>query len=114
MKISVTFDIYSGRQNPTWNLSAEDCKELIKRLVALPAADKTINDGGLGYRGFSLTVSPDTLQKSTWDLRVFEKIILINKGNKKNCKDVHGLEKWLLLQATKNGYGDIVKDIKPM
>lgn len=114
MKVSVTFDIYSGRENPTWNLSVEDCKELIKRLDALPVADKTINDGGLGYRGFSLTVSPDTLQKGTWNLRVFEKIILINKGSKKNCKDVHGLEKWLLLQATKNGYGDIVKGIKPM
>jgi hypothetical protein len=114
MKVTVAFDVYSGRVNPAWDLSAEECKELLKRLNALPVADKAINDGGLGYSGFSLTITADTLQKSSRNLRVFKKIISKDKGNSKNYRDIHGLEDWLFLQASGRGYTDIVDGIKSM
>ena len=49
----ITLDIFSGRPNPHWTLSAAECSVLLKQLEALPAAgDVSPSDPpGLGYRG---------------------------------------------------------------
>jgi hypothetical protein len=104
LKVTVEYNIYSGRVNPQWDLSAAECKELMKRLEALPDSDKAIEAGGLGYGGFSITIMSDTINKSSWRVWVFKKIILMDKGTQKNYQDIHGLEDWLLAQAADKAY----------
>jgi hypothetical protein len=55
----VTLDVFSGRPNPTWNLSDQETKQLVDRVAerALSAEDAT--DGSLGFRGFVLHPAQD-------------------------------------------------------
>ncbi|MCP3137653.1 hypothetical protein [Pyxidicoccus xibeiensis] len=48
-------DIFSGREAPTWALSAEDARALRQSVQALPKGSRPIPDVGLGYRGFTVT-----------------------------------------------------------
>ena len=50
----VELDIFSGRPNPRWTLTATEEAELLTRLLdrSVPIAPMTITDGKLGYRGF--------------------------------------------------------------
>jgi hypothetical protein len=49
--VRVELDLFSGRPNPTWELSQQQGKELWERLARLPrVADATFPDH-LGYRG---------------------------------------------------------------
>ena len=51
----ITLDVYSGRRNPKWTLSAADAAELYGRLQALaPAANAAPESSGLGYQGFQI------------------------------------------------------------
>lgn len=45
-------DIFSGREPPSWALSAEASRALRQSLQALPKGSRPIPDVGLGYRGF--------------------------------------------------------------
>lgn len=48
---AVTLDVYSGRPNPTWPLSASMTAELVRRLGALTTSSADVADfDGLGYR----------------------------------------------------------------
>ncbi|RKH10766.1 hypothetical protein D7V97_12940 [Corallococcus sp. CA053C] len=54
--LEVELDIFSGRPNPTWQLSEKEEKQLMDRVVAEPAqlsaTSPSEEDFGLGYRGF--------------------------------------------------------------
>lgn len=51
--VRVELDIFSGRPNPTWELSPEQGRELRERIARLPRmADGTFPDP-LGYRGIN-------------------------------------------------------------
>jgi hypothetical protein len=56
----VTLDIYSGRENPSWDLSESDARQLVSRLAGktLAAADE-VEGGVLGFRGYIVAVSHD-------------------------------------------------------
>src|SRR5262245_43236851 len=56
----VTLDIYSGRENPSWDLSANETRELIARVAGktLPSVEDV--EGTLGFRGYIVAVSEDT------------------------------------------------------
>lgn len=48
---AVTLDVYSGRPNPIWSLSASMTAELVRRLGALTTSSADVADfDGLGYR----------------------------------------------------------------
>lgn len=47
-------DIFSGREPPTWGLSAEEARAVREAVQALPGGSRPIPDVGLGYRGFSV------------------------------------------------------------
>jgi hypothetical protein len=55
-QMRVELDAFSGRENPTWELSDEQTKEFVTTFESLGADDtgKSLNDG-LGYRGFKVT-----------------------------------------------------------
>ena len=57
MSVTVTLHVFSGRQDPAWELTLEQIKELTNRLTAIE--QNTLMKppgvgGGLGYRGFSI------------------------------------------------------------
>lgn len=46
---TVTLLIFSGRPDPTWELTAEEVNELVQKLRDVDSAEEVSN---LGYRGF--------------------------------------------------------------
>ncbi len=62
MPFIVTVDMYSGRPNPTWELSESDARKLQEMLArnVNPAASNPAVSGVLGYRGMQVTHVPDS------------------------------------------------------
>jgi len=58
----VELDIFSGRPNPRWSLSAAEEAELVERLLdrSVPMAPVTVSDAKLGYRGFLVRATGTT------------------------------------------------------
>lgn len=56
--VRVEADVYSGRPNPRWTLSAANAGTLLGRLRALPAAAAAEPRDGLGYRGLIIRLDP--------------------------------------------------------
>ena len=44
--------IFSGRENPSWQLPEEQTEKVFAMLAALLKTTRTAPEGGLGYRGF--------------------------------------------------------------
>ena len=47
----VEVDLFSGRPNPSWRLTAEESAEFLNRFSALPQTDAGKTHENLGYRG---------------------------------------------------------------
>lgn len=54
--VNVTLGIYSGRPDPSWELSDVQVAALVGQLASLPVENGTPPQGGLGYHGFSILV----------------------------------------------------------
>ncbi|MDL2335105.1 MAG: hypothetical protein QFC55_03640 [Chloroflexota bacterium] len=52
--ITVSLGIYSGRVDPSWDLTEAEIAQVATAIAALPLASARPPEGGLGYRGFSL------------------------------------------------------------
>lgn len=104
----VELHIFSGRPDPFWELSEEEAAELAKRLAGLPYTHQPPRPGGLGYRGFS--VSNATASAGLpMRVSVFDGVIVSFEGGKTTYyKDTNNIEPWLLDQARKQGYGEIL------
>ncbi len=59
--VRVTLGIYSGREDPSWLLAADEVAALDRALNALPRAVGRPPEAGLGYRGFTIERSDGTL-----------------------------------------------------
>lgn len=114
----VELDVYSGRPNPSWELSEKQGEEFIKRLRALPKADSGSVRDGLGYRGLIV----DGLDESVAGFRrvVLSSGVVLGRGagRDKAFRDKdRDLEHWLL--STGKGridaqlFDEIQKEIKP-
>lgn len=55
----VTLDVYSGRPNPTWRLTAKETKELVDRVAGKAVRSLGEVPAVLGYRGFVVQADPD-------------------------------------------------------
>jgi hypothetical protein len=112
MKISIEMDVFSGRPNPSWELSPSESGELLKELSPLPEADKNKAEfyDGLGYRGFIISV-PDELKPSSRPLiyRVYKGYILMND---KVFSDTNSLEKKLMEQGRNKGFADLIDSLQ--
>lgn len=56
----VTLDVYSGRENPSWDLSPSDARQLVSRLAGRSVAAADEAEGVLGFRGYVVAVSDDS------------------------------------------------------
>jgi hypothetical protein len=108
MKISVQMDVFSGRPNPSWELSPSESGELLKQLSLLTEVDKNnaaFHDN-LGYRGFIISFQEDDATKPPPDIyRVYKGFVLMNG---KVYSDNSSVEKKLIKQAITKGFADII------
>ncbi len=106
--IRVELDIFSGRPNPSWELSAEDVSELAGRITNLTPASRSSVMGGLGYRGFVIS-NPGKIEGLPIQIRVYNGTITITENELTSYyEDMNNIESWFLEQAQKRGYGDII------
>jgi hypothetical protein len=105
----VEIDVYSGRPNPSFQLSDPLGKEFARMLEKLPRATREAADPGLGYRGFVVTPNPGADPALPKKVRVFDGLIVIEKGSAvETYVDANGAESWLKEHAVRAGYGSLV------
>ncbi|MEI6333904.1 MAG: hypothetical protein WCS87_05050 [Methylococcaceae bacterium] len=103
----VVLDVFSGRPNPSWNLSVEQLIELLELFKNLPPADKLPPENGLGYRGL-LLLNAGGAGGLPPHIRIYAGIVTMTNGHVQSYRDIHNIEHRLLLQAAQQGYKDIV------
>jgi hypothetical protein len=93
----ITLDVFSGRQNPDWQLNERQESELAERLSSartITAQRPSSTFGGLGYRGFLISRSLDDLRGP---LRITAHEGILDQGpGMPNLVDDAGLETWLV------------------
>ena len=111
--VTVELDVYSGRPNPTWTLTAQEIDELTQRLQKLATLPAVPSVGNLGYRGF-LLYNPENAPGIGPQVRVYNGIVIITdqgQGRTSAYKDSHALEQWLIEQARAHGQGETLKAV---
>ena len=96
--VHVEVDIYSGRENPAWDLTEVDAAHFLTHLAALPPSPQlAASIEGLGYRGLHVTmVAGGTTRRLvlTKERAVFQVAAAADRGS--FCDPNRGLEKWLI------------------
>jgi len=104
-------DVFSGRPNPSWELTPQDAKELARRLTGLAPANRTPSAGGLGFRGFTVA-NPDKMGSLPVQISVFNGVIgLSENGQITYYSDTNDVEDWLISLARQQGYGAILDQL---
>jgi len=102
--VRVELDMFSGRENPSWTLTADQARELVGLLSELPLCQQAAEPPALGYRGFKLT-SPPALTDLPERVRVYRGIVFVGEAPELTCyRDIRGVERWLTSQAAEKGY----------
>ncbi len=97
MAVKVTLMVYSGRENPEWQLSADQVGQLRDKLTSLRGTTMERPDGmlgGLGYQGFALVAT----QEMELEPNIFVHANIVDLGpSSVALRDSgNGLESWLL------------------
>jgi hypothetical protein len=95
------FDLFSGRPNPGWVLTAGESAELAKRLKTLPMAKQGAIRDGLGYRGIIITASSDEVADFTRIVVSAGVVLVRDLGGTERLFADSGrvLERWLVETA---------------
>lgn len=110
-KISVELDIFSGRQNPSWELLEKEATEMAGRMKNLPSAPLPPDIPGLGYRGFIIS-NPGKIAGLPVQIRVYSGVLIVTEKETSNYyNDVNNIESWLIGKAREHDYGDIINEI---
>jgi hypothetical protein len=96
--VRVEADLYSGRENPAWELEESDATRFLLLRAALPPEDAPLTSvpGGLGYRGLRVVVSSgDEVQRFVIGGGVVTEFA--GETDQRHFRDLdRALEKWLL------------------
>lgn len=110
-KINVELDIFSGRPNPSWELTSAEISELKEYMAGLTPASKPAIASDLGYRGFIIS-NPGKLGGLPVKTHVLNGVLAVNeKGSTNYYNDVNDIESWLMERAREHGYGDIITEL---
>ncbi len=92
--LHIELDVFSGRPNPYWKLTAREERELIDRLKASPAALRPVGDveSRLGYRG--MVVHADRAGQERLTRAGLPPAFRLRESTGLNVSDV--AERWLL------------------
>ena len=63
-KAKVTLQVYSGRENPSWNLSEKQTGDLLALVADLPKSEAFTLPDNLGYRGFRVELTENAAEKT--------------------------------------------------
>lgn len=106
----IEIDVYSGRPNPTFELSEPLRGELARMLRDLPRAKRPPPEGGLGYRGFVVTTTDSAEVGLPPRIRVFDGLVIVESDKTTEAyADRNGAEAWLKQQAGSAGYGALFR-----
>jgi len=102
----VELDVFSGRPNPTWPLTAEESQDLLARIGQLSPGGGPV-PAGLGYRGF-IVYRIETARPQRW-LHVGRGTVWMT-GQKQTqpYRDTEGIEESLRNQAIARGFGALI------
>jgi len=106
--VQVTLDVFSGRPNPSWFLSADEEQELVRRLQGLPSGHGPSPEGDLGYRGFRLVARAPKSNLPSEVIVTKGTVAIRDNGATRHYQDANGIEAWLLDQARRHGYSALV------
>lgn len=94
----VELDLFSGRPNPSWELTPAESANFLQRLRALPRAAAGQPEEGLGYRGIIVTGTAGALIDSLTTVVVSAGLVVGQQpqGGIQAWLDTgRGLEQWL-------------------
>lgn len=96
-RATVTLQIYSGRENPKWNLSGRQINELLALLDNLSKSQPVAFNDGLGYTGFRVAWNENGT-KAKREIIAYRGQVLYRKDNSKEyfTDPERSLEKFLL------------------
>ena len=96
-RATVTLQIYSGRENPKWNLTAKQANELLALLDNLSEAQPIVFSGGLGYSGFRVAWNENGTDTKR-EIIAYRGQLLYRNDNSKKCftDPERSVEKFLL------------------
>jgi hypothetical protein len=63
-KAKVTLRVYSGRENPSWNLSEKQISDLLALVGDLPNSEAFTLPDNLGYHGFQVELTENAAEKT--------------------------------------------------
>jgi hypothetical protein len=109
---AITIDVFSGRTNPTWNLSSEEVKTLQEMLDSLSSAESTRpRPDRLGYRSIIVDLEKDN---STDRLFVYEGQVEweTTSGARFYSDPDRALERWLLSTGQRHIEPDLYETIE--
>src|SRR5215472_2176226 len=99
----VTLEVFSGRPNPSWTLSADEEKEFLRRLQGLAPSARSPSQGGLGYRGFRIINNSKEAQLPS-EVVVANGIVTVRDDlGSHHYTDSNRIESWLIEQARERG-----------
>lgn len=108
-RADVTLDIFSGRENPSWELPGEQLDALASVLEALPETEPAAFFDGLGYRGFRVVITDEATGK-TEGIKAWKGLVLHSAGGADQfLKDKDRRVERLLLES---GGGHLKTDLR--
>lgn len=103
----VELDIFSGRPNPSWELTNEEASHLATRLAGLPTAAPEFAPPALGYRGLVI-FNPEGISGLPSQFRIYKGNMTIDDPESKYYRDSNEIERWLLELGRAHGYGPVI------
>jgi hypothetical protein len=108
--VNVRLLIFSGRPDPEWNLDENTITKL-QTLVQTVLKENAVGQaqtGGLGYRGF-LVKNPVKDLELPKEFIAFRSTLTERPGRQaRYLKDTAGIEKFLLAEARRQGFGELL------
>jgi hypothetical protein len=107
--LHVEIDVYSGRPNPSFDLTTREVAELAKLLQNLPATGAGAPELHLGYRGFVITSEASIAPGLPSQVRIYAGRVIPEEGPKPRVyDDINSVEEWLKERARRAGYGALL------
>lgn len=111
-KARVTLRVYSGRENPSWDLSEKQISDLLALLGDLPKSESFTLPDNLGYQGFQVELTENAAEK-TQEIVVYKgRIIYKSAGADKYFTDPKRRLEMFLLNSADSLNAELYKSVK--